>query len=145
VAGGRSGCDLRTRRGEDQLALPDCGTIITAWLANNVNRINQTTGPIIDIDQVRSPDVASNHRATKNPTDYDLVNACELWLADTATSDLQVEEMAQPREAPQMTSKPIQIPALARDMLDGLGDLGVGLGRGMGAQPSYTNGYGARH
>lgn len=127
--------------------LATCGTIITAWLANNVNRINQATGPIIDIDQVRSPDVASNHRATKNPTDYDLVNACELWLADTATSDLQVEEMAQPREAPQMTSKPIQIPALARDMLDGLGDLGVGLGRGMGAQkPSYTNGYGgARH
>lgn len=126
--------------------LATCGTIITAWLANNVNRINQATGPIIDIDQVRSPDVASNHRATKNPTDYDLVNACELWLADTATSDTQVEEMAQPREAPQMTSKPIQIPALARDMLDGLGDLGVGLGRGMGAQPSYTNGYGgARH
>lgn len=126
--------------------LATCGTIITAWLANNVNRINQATGPIIDIDQVRSPDVASNHRATKNPTDYDLVNACELWLADTATSDLQVEEMAQPREAPQMTSKPIQIPALARDMLDGLGDLGVGLGRGTGAQPSYANGYGgARH
>ncbi|RHW18620.1 hypothetical protein D1610_00125 [Sphingomonas gilva] len=124
--------------------LATCGTIITAWLANNVNRINQATGPIINIDQVRSPDVASNHRATKNPTDYDLVNACELWLADTATSDTQVEEMAQPREAPQMTSKPIQIPALARDMLDGLGDLGAGLGRGMGAQPLYQNGYGGR-
>ncbi|HEY5712773.1 MAG TPA: hypothetical protein VIT38_12845 [Allosphingosinicella sp.] len=116
--------------------LATCGTIITAWLADNVVRINRTTGPVIDIDQVRNPDVASNHRATLHPTDYDLVNACELWLADTATSDSQVEEMAQPREAPQMTSKPIQIPALARDMLDGLGDIGLGLG----SQRPFGNG-----
>lgn len=119
--------------------LATCGTIISAWLANNVARINQTTGPLIDIDQVRNPDVASNHRATVNPTDYDLVNACELWLADTATSDTQIEEMSQPREAPQMTSKPVPIPALARDMLDGLGDMGaggIGLGHGLPA-----NGY----
>ena len=120
--------------------LATCGTIITAWLANNVARINRATGPVIDIEQVRNPDVAANNKATKNPTDYDLVNACELWLADTATSDLQVEELAQPRESPTMTSKPIQIPALARDMLEGLGDLGVGLGRG---QPATAgNGYG---
>lgn len=123
--------------------LATCGTIITAWLANNVNRINRATGPLIDIDQVRNPFTATNHRATRNPTDYDLVNACELWLADTATSDTQVEEMAQPREAPQMTSKPIPIPALAREMLDGLGDIGLGLGR---AQAFGSNGGGgARH
>jgi hypothetical protein len=120
--------------------LATCGTIITAWLADNVVRINRTTGPLIDIDQVRNPDVASNHRATLHPTDYDLVNACELWLADTATSDSQVEELAQPRESPTMTSKPIQIPALARDMLEGL-DLGVGLGRGQPARSG--NGYGS--
>ena len=118
--------------------LATCGTIITAWLANNVNRINKATGPLISIDEVRNPPVASDHKATKNPNDYDLVNACELWLADTATSDSQVEELAQPREAPTITSKPISIPAMARDMLDGLGDLGVGLGRGMAAShPGY--------
>lgn len=126
--------------------LATCGTIITAWLANNVARINRATGPLIDIEQVRNPDVASSHRATRNPTDYDLVNACELWLADTATSDSQVEEMAQPREAPQMTSKPIPIPALAKDMLEGIGDVGLGLGLGRsGQQPSYGgNGSAAR-
>lgn len=118
--------------------LATCGTIITAWLANNVQRINKATGPLIDIDQVRSPDVASNHKATRNPTDYDLVNACELWLADTATSDSRVEEMAQPREAPQMTSKPIPIPALARDMLNDLGDLGLGFGQSA-RQPVHSS------
>jgi hypothetical protein len=123
--------------------LATCGTIITAWLANNVNRINRTTGPLINIDEVRNPPVAASHKATHNPNDYDLVNACELWLADTATQDSQVEELAQPREAPTMTSKPIPIPALAREMLDGLADLGVGLGRGMAAaSPVYGNGSG---
>lgn len=126
--------------------LATCGTIITAWLANNVQRINRATGPLIDIDQVRNPDVAASHRATVNPSDYDLVNACELWLADTATSDSRIEEMSQPREAPQMTSKPIPIPAMAREMLDGMGDMGIGLSRGMAASPHAfaPNGYGGR-
>jgi hypothetical protein len=106
--------------------LATCGGIITAWLANNVRRITRPTGPIIDIDDVRSPIPRSNGQsATKNPTDYDLVNACELWLADTATSDTRVDELAQPREAPATTSRPVQIPSIAREMLDGIG-LGMG-------------------
>jgi len=111
--------------------LASCGTIITAWLANNVQRIHKTSGPLIDIDVVRNPPVAGGHRATKNPNDYDLVNACELWLADTATSDSEIERLAQePRNTPTMTSKPIPIPAMAREMLDGIGDIGIGLGHG---------------
>ncbi len=107
--------------------LATCGTIITAWLANNTMRILNPTEQIIDMSVVRFPDASGNHKATVNPNDYDLVNACELWLADTATSDSQIEELSQPREAPQMTSKPIQIPAMAREMLDGIGDIGLGM------------------
>lgn len=120
--------------------LATCGTIITAWLANNVGRINRPTGPIIDMAEVRFPDSSPSHRATVNPNDYDLVNACELWLADTATSDTQVEEMAQPREAPQMTSKPIPIPAMARQMLNDIGDMGLGLGGGRAARGNGSGG-----
>lgn len=124
--------------------LATCGTIITAWLANNTAKINRATGPLIDMDQVRNPDVAPNHRATRNPSDYDLVNACELWLADTATSDSQIEQMAStPRETPQTTSKPIPIPALAREMLEGVGDIGLGLG--FGGQAFGNGNNGARH
>ena len=124
--------------------LATCGTIITAWLANNTAKINRATGPLLDMDQVRNPDVAPNHRATRNPSDYDLVNACELWLADTATSDSQIEQLAStPRETPQATSKPIPIPALAREMLEGVGDIGLGLGFGGQAFGNGSNG--ARH
>ena len=122
--------------------LATCGAIITAWLANNVTRINKATGPLIDMDQVRNPDIAGTHKTTRDPTDYDLVNACELWLADTATTDSQIEELSQPKEAPAMTSKPIPIPAMAKEMLDGIGDVGLGLGLGMSPQHARAgNGY----
>ena len=116
--------------------LASCGTIITAWLANNVSRIHRTSGPLIDMEVVRNPPVAGSHKATKNPDDYDLVNACELWLADTATSDSDIEKLAlEPRNTPTMTSKPILIPTMAREMLSDLGDIGVGLGHGHGYAP----------
>lgn len=110
--------------------LASCGLIITAWLANNITRVVSPTAPIIDMSQVRFPNDGDGHNPTTAPNDYDLVNACELWLADTATSESQVEEMSQPKEAPQMTSKPVPIPAMAKEMLDGIGDIGVSLGAG---------------
>lgn len=111
--------------------LATCGTIITTWLANNVHRINSDTitGPLLDVDEIRFPPARlSGQKATTHPNDYDLVNACELWLADTGTSDMRVEELSQPREAPVQTSRPVQVPAVVRDMLDGMGDLGIGFG-----------------
>ena len=107
--------------------LATCGAIITAWLANNADRIRRPGGPLIDIDEVRSPLPRTNgSKATLTPTDYDLVNACELWLADTATGNSVIDQMAQPRETPVMTSRPVQIPAIARDMLADLPGVGLG-------------------
>jgi hypothetical protein len=115
--------------------LASCGAIITAWLANNVKRFDRpTTAPIIDVDAVTAPDPPTSRTPTSTPTDYDLVNACELWLADTATSEDRIEQMSQPREAPVMTSKPVAIPSIAREMLEqaGVPNLpGLGLGMGM--------------
>jgi hypothetical protein len=107
--------------------LATCGTIITAWLANNIARIVDATGPIIKMDEVRHPPARpSGEKAITKPNDYDLVNACELWLADSAISDSRVEELTQPRESPPTTSRPIQVPSLVQDMLQ---DVGIGLGR----------------
>jgi hypothetical protein len=106
--------------------LATCGAIITAWLANNADRIRRAGGPIIDIDEVRQPKPRiDGSKATTSPTDADLVNACELWLADTATGDAVIDQMAQPRETPVMTSRPVQIPAIAREMLADLPGMGL--------------------
>lgn len=112
-------------------SMASSGAIITAWLANKVDRYNKvTSAAVINVDEVLSLDPPTSNEPTMTPTDYDLVNACELWLADTATSEERIEEMAQPREAPMMTSRPVQIPAIAREMMEqaGVGMPGLGLG-----------------
>jgi hypothetical protein len=116
--------------------LATCGAINTRWLSRNIPKFNSTTTlrPVIDVNEVLSTDPRSaGPNATKEPTDYDLVNACELWLADTAVQDDRVEELSQPREAPAMTSRPVQIPSIARELLDEAMPPGLGLGLGRAA------------
>ncbi|MGE0853682.1 MAG: hypothetical protein AB7O44_29400 [Hyphomicrobiaceae bacterium] len=121
--------------------LATCGAIITAWLANNVQQIMRPTGPLIDIVEVRSPMPATaGQKATTNPKDYDLVNACELWLADTATSESRIEELSQPRESPVMTSKPVQLPGFARELMQDLPEM-----PGMSFGVNGRNGQRMRH
>jgi len=105
------------------------GTIIFAWLAKHARELsNSSFGAILDVDEIRSPSPRpANTKATTDPTDFDLVNACDQWLAVTGTPDDQVESYAQPREAPNMTSRPIQIPDIARETLESVGVPAMGL------------------
>ena len=114
--------------------LATCGAIITKWLAENLSRLRDPTLPIVDLNIVNNPPGRpSGQTATSNPTDYDLVNACELWLADSAVDEDRIEQFAQPRESPQQPSRPIAIPSVARDLLEGAGlGLEMGFGNGTG-------------
>ncbi|MGA1797152.1 hypothetical protein VH567_00055 [Sphingomonas sp. 4RDLI-65] len=115
--------------------LATCGAIITAWLANNIEKIMRPMGVLLDMMDVRSPmPRTAGSKATSNPTDYDLVNACELWLADTATTDSRVDEMSQPRMSPVMTSKPVQMPAFAREFMDEIPGMTGGFSGAMGVR-----------
>ena len=100
--------------------LATCGAVITAWLGNNVSRIMQPSGPLIDIRESLNSPPPSCYKPCTDPSDYDLVKACELWLGNTSTSDERIEGLAQPSESPVMPSNPIPIPSVAKDML---GDL----------------------
>jgi hypothetical protein len=110
------------------------GAIIMAWLATHARELSSTSfGLILDLDEIRNPSPRpSGSKPTTDPTDFDLVNACEQWLAVTGTQEDQVETYAQPKEAPNMTSMPIQIPAIAREMLESVGVPAMGLGGGNG-------------
>jgi len=106
------------------------GATIFAWLANRAQELsNSSFGPILNVDEIRSATPRANGaKATTDPNDFDLVNACEQWLAVTGTQDDQVETYAQPKEAPNMTSKPIQIPEIARETLEAVGVPAMGMG-----------------
>jgi hypothetical protein len=103
--------------------MANSGAIIIRWLAENSSRLSgvfQTA--ILDPLELRKPSMRpAGVKATVAPTDRDLVDACEQWLAVTGTPDQQVEDYAQPNETPVMTTRPMQIPQVARDLLDSVG------------------------
>jgi hypothetical protein len=106
------------------------GAIIIAWLANHAEQLSAGTfEPILDVIQIQNPPPRTNGaKATTQPNDADLYNACEQWLAVTGTQEDTVENYSQRKESPTMPSKPIQIPAIAKEMLEtaGVGSLGLG-------------------
>ena len=117
--------------------LATSGAIITRWLGDNLDRLRDPTLPVLELKAIENPPARLvGQTATSHPTDYDLVNACELWLADSALDEMRVEELSQPRESPQQPSRPIQMPSIARDLLEG-----TGLGLGMGYQQPARNGH----
>ena len=94
------------------------GATIIRWLGAHASELS-SFGNVIDETEIRrnikSPSPMSD------PTDRDLVDACEQWLAVTGTPDQQVQQYSQPVEAPNSTSVPIQIPQAAKDLLDSVG------------------------
>lgn len=99
------------------------GAIILGWLAKKSRELASTSfGSILDMDEIRNPPPRpAGTKPSTDPTDFDLVNACEQWLAVTGTQEEQVQDYSQPKEAPNMTSKPIQIPSIARETLEAFG------------------------
>jgi hypothetical protein len=99
------------------------GAVVIRWLANHADVLATAgNGPVLDVEVIAdgAPRL-SGDKPTTNPNDQDLVNACEQWLAVTGTQDEQVEQYAQPVEGPVTTSRPIQIPAVAKDLLASVG------------------------
>jgi hypothetical protein len=104
--------------------------VIMAWLANNTRRlVTSSYDPILNPVLLTNPIPRANGTsATSNPTDADLVNACEQWLAVNGTQEPQVEQYAQASESPVMPSAPIRIPSIAKDALEAAGvSMGLGL------------------
>lgn len=110
------------------------GATVFAWLANKSRMLASTSYvPILDVAQLQNAPSYST-KPTTNPSDFDLVGACDQWLAVTGTQEDSVEKLAQPIEAPLMPSRPIQIPSVARDMLESVGVPAMSYSPGPGKQ-----------
>jgi hypothetical protein len=80
------------------------GATIISWLAANTAKLQNrnTRLPFIKIRRTRS--TRSDFLATTKPTDSDLVNACEQWLAVAGVSDDQIDTFSKPRTDARGTS-----------------------------------------
>jgi hypothetical protein len=101
------------------------GAIVIRWIANHVQRLSNMSGPVLMVDQIVNPQLRSmnaDHKATVDPSDWDLVQACEQWLAVGGVQDASVEQYSQPIESPIGGSRPIGgMPQMARDALESAG------------------------
>lgn len=123
------------------------GAVIIRWLANNADKLSGIDfGDVIDRRAIRNPlPRTPGDKPTTNPSDSDLVNAVEQWLAVNGVQDSTIQEQAQAAEPPRSPTRPYPIPQMARDLI---GDIDLpmpmaasaGNGRGGGAGYGQTNG-----
>jgi hypothetical protein len=98
-----------------------CGAIVIAWLARNHQRLTNRLGEVISTNALTNPQLRGSDRPMEEPTDWDLLQACEQLIAVGGIGDQRVEDFSQPVESPTITSKPIEMPQIARDVLDSAG------------------------
>lgn len=97
------------------------GAVIIRWIANNHQRLGSRYGEVISINALTNPQLRGSDQPTVDPTDWDLVQACEQWLAVGGVQDASIEQYSQSVESPVITSRPIEIPQAARDLLNQAG------------------------
>jgi len=99
------------------------GAVIIRWLANHHQRLTGRYGTdVISLASLTNPQLAQgSDRPLVTPNDWDLVQSCEQWLAVGGVQDANIEQYSQPIESPVITSKPIEMPQMARDILDSVG------------------------
>ena len=69
------------------------GSTIIRWTANHGKQLlRRRPVNILDDDAIRRRRITAGKKASTNPTDYDLVNAVEEWLAVSGGSNAAVEE-----------------------------------------------------
>ncbi len=85
--------------------LAHAGSVVLQWLAAHADALRKPAARITNA----------------SPSHADLVQAVEQWLAVSGLQRGAIEAFAGPIESPAMTSAPIDLPAIARDLLDALG------------------------
>jgi hypothetical protein len=96
------------------------GSVILQWLGAHA-------------DALRSPDVVTTNVC---PGDADLLQAVAQWLAVSGIQDTAVDQFAQPNASEPAATSPIDLPAIAQDLLQATGlsvgnDSAVGSPKGM--------------
>jgi hypothetical protein len=97
------------------------GAVIIRWLANHHERLSGRFGEVISIGALTNPQLRGSDQPTVEPNDWDLVQACEQWLAVGGVQDASIEQYSQASESPVITSKPMEMPQVARDVLEQVG------------------------
>lgn len=99
--------------------------VVIRWLANHSDRLAGRYGEVISVNALTSPQISGSDQPMLDPNDWDLVQACEQWLAVGGVDDASVERYSQSVESPVIPSRPINggngLPPEARAILEQAG------------------------
>ncbi len=96
------------------------GAVIIRWLANHHQRLTGRFGEVISLSALTNSQLRGSDQPTVEPNDWDLVQACEQWLAVGGVNEQSIQLYSQASESPTITSKPMEMPAFARETIDSL-------------------------
>ncbi len=124
----------------------NAGAIIVRWLAENGLKLSSAAlGEVLPIDSLLPTSRPPGSKATTTPTNYDLVNAVEQWLAVNGVQEQYIEEQAQAMEPPRTPTRPFPVPDIVREHLSDLPiPMAAGAGNGRAVSHGNGNGYGRR-
>jgi len=77
------------------------GAVIIRWIANNGSRLASASDDVVDAKQLAGPSaqpVPRGHNPAVDPTDQDLVDACEQWLTVGGAQDDSIEHRGNDRQ-----------------------------------------------
>jgi hypothetical protein len=123
----------------------NAGAVIIRWLAKNAKKLasNNLTS-VLDIQSVLNPlPPVPGQKPTRDPSDADLINAVEQWFAVNGIQDQFIEDNAQAMAPPRTPTRPVQMPSIARDVLESVG-VSAGLGHNGNARAMRPGGRYAR-
>jgi hypothetical protein len=99
--------------------------VIIRWLANFSDRLAGRYGEVISVNALTNPQMSGSDQPMVAPNDWDLVQACEQWLAVGGVQEASIEQYSQSTESPVITSRPLEggngLPPEARAVLDQAG------------------------
>lgn len=99
--------------------------VVIRWLANHSDRLSGRYGEVISVNALTNPQMSGSDQPMLTPNDWDLVQACEQWLAVGGVQDSSIEQYSQSVESPVIPSHPVGgrngLPPEARAILEQAG------------------------
>lgn len=121
--------------------MANAGATIIGWLEKKSDALSQPGSVLVSPAEIANPPSRSTSNSINDPSDYDLVTACEQWLAVEGVGEDIVDMKASASPSAATQTAPVRVPPAAQEILGAFGFSHDG-----GAQPGgYVNGSGRAH
>lgn len=125
--------------------MANAGATIIGWLEKKSDALSQPGSVLISPVEIANPPTRSTSNSINDPSDHDLVTACEQWLAVEGVSEDIVDMKAGASPSATSQTSPVRVPPAAQEIL---GAFGFSHNDGKGSEMksgNYLNGAGRAH